>query len=261
MVASYVPTPAQPPVSEEYIAGLLESGLKVDIFESAIRVSIASTELKTIDLVRSFFKTTRETATFIPNKPAKITINLDTDQQRLALQVASTRCVLQKKVALVALQALDAKEAGALTDDITAQLKLAISESKKLVPSEEELANAPVVSPEYAAAIIDQRAASIPAKPLKPPTVEAAVEGETAPKKTKKAKKAPKARFGKVQINLTKPQAVIIQSIKTAFGGVSKKNAPHRLTITRETGESWLSTILPETHIRTDAFNVISVPA
>ena len=60
---------------------------------------------------------------------------------------------------------------------------------------------------------------------------------------------------------MTKPQAVIIQSIKTAFGGVSKKNAPHRLTITRETGESWLSTILPETHIRTDAFNVLSVPA
>lgn len=291
MTSSYEPAPVSPPVSEDYIAGLLDMSLKVDILNSSIRVSIASHHLDTINVVRSFFKTEREVATFVPDKGIKVTIFLKGDEQRRALNIAKTRGLVPA-VATAALGLMDALEAhkdnleAAEVGTAKAVLKKAIADSKKGEPSSEDLLAAPVVSADYAAGIVDQRLTAVLPKPVaaKRRAVDEAEEaqGETGgdaaaeepaadadegaskkkQKKTSKKRKLvePKPRFGKLQINLTKPQGVIAEALRKSFGGTSKVSAQHRVSVSRENGTRWLEAVLPESHIASSHFNAIRVP-
>lgn len=305
--SSYVPSPVSPPVSADYIVGLLDTTLKIDVLNGrTIRASIVSPEIRTIDVVRSFFKTQRETVSFHPlaaaDKPATVTIHLPREEQHRALVLVAAHGILNKEVARAALELWDI-DITAVTPAAIDGLKTAISLTKKTSSSsasasaaspEDTTADTPEVTPDYVAAIVDQKLLSESAKPRAAaivvdgnaadvvPVVAAAVaadeeeeegvgdtetETETtgtttgkAVKPRNKKKRPPQPRYGKLSLNLTKPQGKIGDAIKHQFGGKSNDKAPHRLRITHDDAQKWLDEILPKTRIRTGLFDVVRVP-
>ena len=272
--------PVQPPVADEYLAGLMDSCLRVDALSTGVRVSLVSSHMGTIGVVRGSFKTAKETVSFTDGKPPKVCVVLGEEDQARALEIAATSCLVMAKVATAALALLAVhKEETADAERLAnarAALKTAIGETNSVTPTEEVLAKIQPATPEYAAAVLDQYALPVLPKQPKaaesepePVVVESEPEEEEEPedgkkkkktkaKKAKKAKPAPKPRFGKVCVNLKKPHVAIVQSIRV-FGGSTQKNGPHRLTIREPDANDWLADVLPEMKISYKAFDTLSV--